>query len=85
MNSDTYIFRSKGGLFPHTHKLNISKELLLHSKQSITATTSAEYSLIFRHQHEVTITLQELEKVRNGQSVVVRDNNTGRHTFEIKL
>ncbi len=75
--------KSKGGLFPHTHTLTIPKSVIDQIKD-VTLTTSDEYSLIFKHHHEVTLSKDNLEKIKAGQEVVVYDNDKRRHSFAIK-
>jgi len=82
--TDTIRCQSTGGLFPHTHALNIPVDAInTPPKDGITLTTSEEYSLIFKHKHQVHITLDELIKVNRGEKVSVRDTDKGRHSFVI--
>lgn len=79
-------FKSKGGLFPHTHVLRISDQDLQNtSEEGIVLTTSVEYSLIFKHSHQVRISKDELKKIKAGQAVIIYDTDKGRHFFSIQI
>ena len=78
--------KSKGGLFPHTHTLIVPRVVIENSPDAgVVLTTSEEYSLIFKHKHQVSISKENLEKVRSGQEVVVFDNDKKRHSFALKV
>lgn len=79
-------FKSKGGLFPHTHILRLSDQDLQNaSEEGILLTTSVEYSLIFKHSHQVKISKTDLKNIRAGQAVTVSDTDKGRHSFLIQV
>ncbi len=76
------IVKSKGGLFPHTHTLSLDAKLFDNlPAEGITLVTSSEYSLIFKHKHQVSISKENLEKIRDGQNLIVYDNDKKRHSF----
>jgi hypothetical protein len=80
------VVKSQGGLFPHTHSLRIPRAAIDQPlAEGLLLTTSEEYSLVFKHKHEVRISRQELESVRAGHAVTVRDTDKGRHSFRIEL
>lgn len=79
-------FKSRGGLFPHTHVLRISSEdLQSHSEEGLLLTTSTEYSLFFKHSHQIRISKEELQNIKDGQTVVVFDTDKKRHSFSIQI
>lgn len=76
--------KSEGGLFPHTHTLEISQAAIEQAPaEGLRVTTSTEYSLIFKHKHEVFISQQELKAIAAGQTVTVYDTDKGRHSFSL--
>lgn len=78
--------RSEGGLFPHTHTLEIPKSAIEQAPaEGLRLTTSTEYSLIFKHKHEVLLTQQQLREIAAGQTVTAYDTDKGRHSFRISL
>jgi hypothetical protein len=78
--------KSKGGLFPHTHTLQVPRSAIQQPPANgVVLTVSQEYSLIFKHDHQVRLTAEELTRIRDGQSVTVRDTDRQRHTFTIAL
>ncbi len=79
-------FKSQGGLFPHTHMIKISDiDIQNPTEQGLTLRTSTEYSLIFKHSHEVKITKDELIAIKSGQEVTVYDTDKRRHSFAVKI
>jgi hypothetical protein len=84
--SDGLEAKSTGGLFPHVHRLFIPRGLLAAPPtDGATLRTSSEYSLIFKHAHEVHLTQAELLNIGSGRTVVARDTDKGRHSFSITL
>lgn len=79
------IFTSSGGLFPHKHTLEISSDLLQNLETPITLFTSTEYSLIFKHKHPVTLTIDHMKSLKSGQEIIITDDDTQRHQFKMKL
>ena len=85
-NSNELIFQSVGGLFPHTHKLVVKKgDIDNPSASGLILETSEEYSLVYKHKHQVKITADELARVKKGETVEVKDTDKGRHRFTIRL
>lgn len=83
---NVFEFKSKGGLFPHTHVLRLSDQDLQNTdEEGIVLTTSVEYSLIFKHSHQVRISKDELKKIKDGQTVIVYDTDKKRHSFSIQM
>jgi len=82
----SFEFKSQGGLFPHTHVIKLNeKDLQNPPEQGISLRTSIDYSLIFKHSHEVKISKSELLAIKNGQEVKVYDTDKKRHSFVIKI
>lgn len=78
--------RSEGGLFPHKHTLEISRDAIKSAPaDGLLLTTSTEYSLIFKHNHQVHLSQGDLKSLSAGQTVVVFDTDKGRHSFRICL
>lgn len=85
MNKKSFLtVQSQGGLFPHTHKLDIPMSDILNPSNDITITTSDEYSLFFKHNHTVTISKDQLNAIKSGKEVTVFDNDKKRHSFLIQ-
>ena len=83
--SDSIVAKSTGGLFPHSHTLEVKKSDLSNPpRDGVLLTTSVEYSLVFKHKHQVRITQQELAAIARGEEVTVRDTDKGRHSFKIR-
>ena len=83
---ESLVIKSEGGLFPHTHTLEIPKaQIMTPPNDGITLKTSAEYSLFFKHTHEVKLSKEDLTAIAAGQTIVARDTDKGRHSFQIKL
>lgn len=79
------IAKSTGGLFPHTHTLELDRGLLVNPPSSgVTVEVSAEYSLIFKHKHSVHFTQSELLALAKGAAVTVKDTDKGRHSFTLQ-
>ena len=79
------IVKSEGGLFPHTHTLEIPGEALSTPRaDGVLLKTSLEYSLIFKHGHEVRLSQEDLKKIAAGESIVARDTDKGRHSFRVQ-
>ena len=82
---DYVVVKSKGGLFPHTHTLNIPKAAIAKpSSEGLLLTTSEEYSLFFKHKHQVRLSAKDLENIQDGNEVTVIDTDKGRHSFTIQ-
>lgn len=82
MEQAVLTFYSKGGLFPHTHSLKIPKSAFAQALDQ-TFQTSVEYSFFYKHKHSVTLKREDFEKALQGEKVLIRDNETKRHSFLI--
>lgn len=85
LSENTIIILSRGGLFPHTHRLKVPMANTQSPSEDLTLNTSEEYSLCFKHYHQVTISKNQLLDIKDGKEVVVFDNDKKRHSFAVKL
>ena len=82
IDQNQLVINSGLGFIPHRHDLMISMDLLaappsegVRLKTTITAF----------HYHMVDLSQQQLETIKNGQAVVLRDSTVGEHLFMIYL
>ncbi|KAJ3289513.1 hypothetical protein HDU79_004001 [Rhizoclosmatium sp. JEL0117] len=79
------ITNSTGGLLPHSHKLVIPASVLEKGETTTLPTEFATSGFIFTHQHEVVITAEQIAAILKGETVVLKDNDKERHSFEVKV
>ena len=86
LSENAIIALSKGSLLsPHTHKLIVPLANIQNPSEDLTLNTSEEYSLCFKHYHQVTISKNQLLDIKDGKEVVVFDNDKKWHSFTVKL
>jgi hypothetical protein len=77
---------SKGGLIPHTHILAIDTDFVKNPPEAgLTLETNHAYSLVYKHSHQVFISQSDFQRIAKGESVVLKDSDKGRHSFEVTM